>query len=34
MAAKTKMNAVTIGRYMKVNSGSLFFNGTIETVVT
>jgi len=28
------MNAVTIGRYMKVNSGSLFFNRTLEIVAT
>lgn len=34
IAAKTKMNAVTIGRYMKVNSGSLFFNRTLEIVAT
>ena len=34
IAAKTKMNAVTIGRYMKVNSGSLFFNRTFEIVAT
>ena len=34
IAAETKMNAVTIGRYMKVNSGSLFFNRTFEIVAT
>ena len=33
LAAKTKMSAVVIGRYIKVNSGSLFFNEKIGIVV-
>ena len=34
ITAKTRMSAVIIGRYMKLNSGSLFFNRTLEIVAT